>query len=615
MCKIYSKRFSFGRFTYWKCIIIFFLGYLSFSLAAEEKAGNWGLAQVVPGPEKHPPELLELVAEFRALRSRGTGIPDYDDIVQKQRDQLPAFRSRLDAIDPSGWDVHSKIDYLLLRAEMDALEFDVYVWRQTERNPGFYVNAAIENVRRLLTGGRRLGDNPVLMPYKKDHALKILQALADTEKFLVQARKHLSEFAPELADNALRNPGGGYYAEGGELEHIVENYKRWAETTAPYFPPAEATKLVPAAIQAAERLLEFGNWLKQNRQKMKWKYYVDKKFLDWYFRHVMLMPYSTDQILFMAEIERDRAITYLQFELQKNRHLPKIEPAKTTEEYLAWDDEISLLLRRWYLENGEHILSDQEYQPLIRSEEGLYLPPFGLIAFPEEEKPGVHRILVVPADHWRAKYSNMGFRMDPAVLHGHEYWPGHTYESKLHGHNPCPIRRGHRDGAHSEGWCFYNEEILCALDFPFIRGPRARELVYTNMLQRAERRLLGLPLLMGKITPDEAFRFFMEHNPPLGSSLGVRPEEAYEEMEGFITSTGILAHQCMVGKYQIFKLLADCKMQRGEKFNLKEFHDQFMKFGQIPISLLRWELLGLDDEAKDFWNPVRLATIMNKVSH
>ena len=568
-------------------------------------------SQLVPGVESHSAELLKLADEFRLLRRSGSGIPDYDSLVKKQKEQLPGLRSRLDTINPSSWGTHFKIDYLLLRAEMDALEFDLYVWRQTARNPSFYVNQALANIERLLTGSRRMGDNPVLMPYKKDHAQKILQALSDTDKFLIQAQKHLTEFAPELADIARRHPGGGYYTEGGQLKHIVENFKKWAEATVPYFPPEEAKQFVPAAVQAAQRLLEFDKWLEQNRDKMKGKYYVDKKAIDWFFRNIMLMPYNSEQILFMAEMERTRAVSFLQFELQKNKNLPKIEPAKTTKEYLAWDDETALLLRRWYTESGENILSDQEYQTLIRSEEGLYLLPFGLIAFPSEGKPGIHRILVVPADHWRAVYSNMGFRTDPAVLHGHEYWPGHTYEGKMHSRNPCPIRRGHRDGGHSEGWCYYNEEILCALDFPFIRGPRARELVYTNMLQRAERRLLGLPLLAGEITPDQAFRLFQDHNPPLGSALGVRSEEAFEEMEGFISSIGILSHQCLVGKNQIFKLLADRKLQLRDKFDLKEFHDQFMMYGQIPISLIRWEMLGLDDEAKTFLKPARLASILS----
>jgi uncharacterized protein (DUF885 family) len=44
------------------------------------------------------------------------------------------------------------------------------------------------------------------------------------------------------------------------------------------------------------------------------------------------------------------------------------------------------------------------------------------------------------------------------------------------------------------------------------------------------------------------------------------------------------------GKLQLLKLLADCKMRWKEKFNLKGFHEQLLKHGGIPYSLLRWEL-------------------------
>jgi hypothetical protein len=252
-----------------------------------------------------------------------------------------------------------------------------------------------------------------------------LQALADTDKFLSQGRKNLTEMVPELADIALRHPGGGYYTEGGQLEYIARSYRKWASLTAEHFPSPEAAQLVPAAAEAARSLFEFGNWLEQNRDKMTGKFYISEDAVNWYARHVFLMPYDSDQLRLMAEMERARSISYLQFEMHKNRRLPKIEPAKTTAEYLAWDEETALKLRRWYLEDGEDLISDQDYQPPILSEEGLYLMPFGLIAFPYDEKPGVHRILVVPADHWRAADSNMGFRTAPGVLHGHEYWPGH----------------------------------------------------------------------------------------------------------------------------------------------------------------------------------------------
>ena len=264
------------------------------------------------------------------------------------------------------------------------------------------------------------------------------------------------------------------------------------------------------------------------------------------------------------------------------------------------------------MNQGEDLLTDQEYQPLIRSEESIYLPPFGMLAFPFNDKAAISRILVAPADHWSARNSNYGWYTDPGVLlQGHEYWPGHTYERNIHKHNPCPIRANHSDSGHSEGWCYYNKELLVALDFPFVRGPHTRELVYINMLQRAERILIGIPLLAGEITPEEAFRCFLECIPALGSGLGMPKEEAYMEVYKRVVWRGDDCFDAEMGKLQLFNLLADRKMQLKDKFDLKEFHDQFMKFGQIPISLLRWQMLGLDDEAKTFWKPVRLSSILS----
>ena len=49
------------------------------------------------------------------------------------------------------------------------------------------------------------------------------------------------------------------------------------------------------------------------------------------------------------------------------------------------------------------------------------------------------------------------------------------------------------------------------------------------------------------------------------------------------------------------KFLSDAKLVLGNKFNLKNFHDFLMLNGNVPISLLRWEYLGLTDEIKQFF--------------
>ena len=49
-----------------------------------------------------------------------------------------------------------------------------------------------------------------------------------------------------------------------------------------------------------------------------------------------------------------------------------------------------------------------------------------------------------------------------------------------------------------------------------------------------------------------------------------------------------------LGKLAILKLREDYRKLRGDKFTLREFHDEFLKQGAPPIKLIRRALLGDD---------------------
>jgi uncharacterized protein (DUF885 family) len=51
-----------------------------------------------------------------------------------------------------------------------------------------------------------------------------------------------------------------------------------------------------------------------------------------------------------------------------------------------------------------------------------------------------------------------------------------------------------------------------------------------------------------------------------------------------------------IGKLQIERMLADRRLQQGGKFSLRDFHDYVWSNGNVPLSLERWELLGLADD-------------------
>jgi len=56
-----------------------------------------------------------------------------------------------------------------------------------------------------------------------------------------------------------------------------------------------------------------------------------------------------------------------------------------------------------------------------------------------------------------------------------------------------------------------------------------------------------------------------------------------------------------MGKIQLEKLLSDSARQLGDKFNVRQFMDDFRAVGMIPFALSRWEMTGLDDEIKKLW--------------
>ena len=56
-----------------------------------------------------------------------------------------------------------------------------------------------------------------------------------------------------------------------------------------------------------------------------------------------------------------------------------------------------------------------------------------------------------------------------------------------------------------------------------------------------------------------------------------------------------------MGKVQLEQLFAARAQQLGEEFDLTKFHDQFLASGVIPISLIRWEMMGDDSQIKAMW--------------
>ncbi len=86
-------------------------------------------------------ELVQLFSEWRAFESPPelNGAPDYTVERFEGRDRTyQALRNRLDAIDTSEWSIDEKVDWNLVRAEMNGYDFNRRILKPWERDPAFY---------------------------------------------------------------------------------------------------------------------------------------------------------------------------------------------------------------------------------------------------------------------------------------------------------------------------------------------------------------------------------------------------------------------------------------------------------------------------------------------
>lgn len=541
------------------------------------------------------PELIELAAEFRAFRSplfrprtwRPThqveGVPDYAAVRQEQIEGLVSFRERLSELQPRQWPVHDQVDYLLLRSEMDDVYFEQHILREVETNPAYYIEQAIDGVAHEI---------PDVIPYSQETARAIIAAFERTGPIVEQGPKNinLADASPELAEMGLRH-----------VAEIRRKYEAGVKLFEPHFPASLRGDLRQSASAAARALEEYGEWIERNRDRMEGQANVGQRNMLWYFDRVNFVPWSREELLSLGEHEKNRFLMSIEIEETKNKGLPELT-MPTTEEWIEWFRLTYLQTKYWLKDND--LISFPDYVGESYLEEGVWQEPFGgignrpgLLGFSRDEKPAnTKRLFVVPEDHWFTNsYWERTMRLDPITDYQHSDWPGHYFEGQVSQRHPCPIRAVHRDTGFSQGWAHYWEEFFMDMGYPFLRGPRTRELTYNFLLLRAVRVPMDIWLSEGKLSMDEAVKYQNDRVPTMEDHISRAEVDMYVRWPYQATSY-------IVGKKQIEQILGETIFENEFSVNWQEFHDELLQYGQIAPALIRWEMTGKDDQVERFWN-------------
>jgi uncharacterized protein (DUF885 family) len=98
-----------------------------------------------------------------------------------------------------------------------------------------------------------------------------------------------------------------------------------------------------------------------------------------------------------------------------------------------------------------------------------------------------------------------------------------------------------------------------------------------------------------RLTAADAIRYMRERVPLLDEDV------ARVDAEIYLRWPPAYGVSYTIGKLQMDRLLADRARQLGEGFVLRDFHDEVLAQGQVPIALIRYEMTGLVDEIERLW--------------
>src|SRR3990170_671479 len=433
-----------------------------------------------PGSSRYD-DLVTLFAEWRTFQQPKLldGVPDYSaGAMRAQRRELANYQTRLAAIDLSGWPVAQQVDYHLVRAEMNGLEFDHRVHRPWARNPAFYVTVFSSQSDQPAREGPHAHGSTELWTYQfpltPERAVQLGAQLKTIPPLLDQARGNLVENARDLWIMGIRS--------------VSQQSTTLAALAAQV---AGSNPALEADLQRAREATDaFRVWLERQASSKTGPSGVGIDHYNWHLKHVQLVPYTWQDEVTIMRRELARALARLALEEHRNRRLPQPVPVASAQEhgrrfngavteYLAFLRDRDILTIRDYMD------------PALRARIGRF----------SDRQP-------------REFFTEVDYR-DPVVMrtHGYHWFDLARAANEPH---PSPIRRvtllynifDTRTEGLATGW----EEMMMHAGLLDAR-PRSRELIWVLLAQRAARALGDLMMHANQMTLEEAVKFAAAQTP------------------------------------------------------------------------------------------------------
>ena len=487
--------------------------------------------------------------------------------IARQRKALTDYEVRWKQMSTRGWSISQQVDYRLVGSAMARVRWELDLNRRWERDPSFYLDQTLTALLESLV-------QPP--PFNASRSREIAARMEEIPEILADGKKNLHPVRP-FAQLAVDG-----------LQHIRPRLQRVAAEIAPMLhdETGAAAKFKQATEKAIAALESYQSWLQQDLDKMPSSAAVGRANYEFFLNRVALLPYSPEQLFAISAQEWARAVSFEQYEKVRNQGLPDLKIAANLDEQMATSQREELAIRRFLDDKGILTVPPEIRHYTVRRIPGYLdaMADFGeLDDFTGPSRLNDDGVRWISPPGQNLGYFWLATAKDVRPDMVHEGVPGHYFQMCLSWKHEDPIRRHYYDSGANEGIGFYAEEMMLQAGL-FDDSPRTREIIYNFMRLRALRVEVDVKLALGEFTIEQAAKYLEEKVP-------MDEQTARQEAIAFCTSPGgAMTYQ--IGKLQILKFLADARMQQGDKFNLRAFHDFLWKNGNVPIALQEWEYLG-----------------------
>ena len=543
-------------------------------------------ALVTPAqPNNSPAALRKLAEDYYDWRNRqypvfssDAGLHTWDNkltdyspsAIAARRAHVVSLLAQVNRMRTDRWKKDDQIDWLLFRAQIEGPVFFDRVMDFEHRDPQVYVNECSNSIFSLL---KKEYDSPRNRALSATARLRAMPAMIEAGK--LNLTKPVKLYA-QLAIDSARS-----------IDSLFKD--SMMTTLAKDLSPAEKTELVVASDAAIKSIHAYADWLEKRVPSMPAFAPMGEANYNYLLKHIYLLPLDGKQVemLGQTELARSRAMESMLPDPsladpnpQRARVIPKdqddfLKAYESREaEMIAHLREHNLVTLPSYLGRFEIRQLPEAFKP---TSPGGFMNPPGVY---DQDPAGFY---FIPTYNPQSK--NFYIRAaieDPRPILGHEGIPGHFLQLSIANHLKDEIRRQHGDGIFVEGWALYGEEMMMRTGLYPLNSASQGQVLRASRY-RAARIGVDVNLQTGRWTFEQAVNYFMEAG-------GLDRESAEGEAAGAAASPSQKITY-ITGKWQIMRLLGKYRDHKGKDFRLGQFHDDLIKNGSLPLSIVEWILL------------------------